>query len=296
MDDDREQMRMRGDRQSRLAYHAEVAAQKADILETRARLGEVYLARHAEHDRGELVSRETGFGKIDLRGLPAFEAALAEAQRLAKSREDRANPSKGSLEFVATGADYDAQSAAVALATSPQVLCPVIRYFQRLPILFGIGFNRASANEKILNSSHMLHVDPEDTTQLKVFVPLTVVEEDRAFYALPAPLTDIVVEKLRHTMGRLSDDVVEGIVGPGRLLNGAGPAGMACVCDTNRCLHFGGRPGRLVRDVLAFTYVLPTSTWFPRFEGDGERRVLLKKLKPRAGDIEWNALIGTELY
>ena len=295
MEDVREHVRMKGDRQARLTYHAEVAALKATAMQARAQIGKAYLVRHAAHDKGELVSRETGFGKIDLRGLPVFEAALAESLRLAEEREARVNPSKGSLEFIATGNDYDESSAALALAIAPQVLCPVIRYFQCMPILFNIGFNRAKAAERLENSSHMFHLDPEDSTQLKVFVPLTKVEADRAFYALPAPLTEVVVNKLHHTMGRLTDQAVEDLVGPGQLLSGEGPSGMACACDTNRCLHFGGRPGRLIRDVLGFTFVLPTSTWYPRFEGDGEKRVLLKKLQPRKNDSEWNALIGAEL-
>jgi hypothetical protein len=93
-------------------------------------------------------------------------------------------------------------------------------------------------------------------------------------------------------VGRVQDETVEKLVGAGKTFCGAGPAGHIVFCDTTRCLHFGGRPGRQVRDTLVFHYALPTSTWFPRSDDDGEpRRNLLPQLRA-TGDEIWDALIG----
>jgi hypothetical protein len=160
-------------------------------------------------------------------------------------------------------------------------------------VLFSVGLNRAQANSMLEGTSHYFHLDPEDVTQLKAFVRLGEVAPDRAFHALPANLTDEVIGTLpNYGVGRVQDETVEMLVGADKTFCGAGPAGHIVFCDTTRCLHFGGRPGRQVRDTLVFHYALPTSTWFPRSDDDGEaRRNLLPQLRP-TGDEIWDALIG----
>lgn len=262
-------------------------------MATRSELGRAYLQANASGPL--LIGRESGIARADLSQIPEFTAAAEECRQIAATRSSQALPTKGSLDFVATGKDFGPQSAAVALAQHAVVLAPVISYFGCLPVLFSIGFNRAQTSSMQADSSHYFHLDPEDVTQIKVFIALSDVEEDRAFHALPADLSEQVTEHLDYTAGRLTDQQVDEIVGLERLVSSAGPAGTAVFCDTNRCIHYGGRPGRLVRDLLVFTYALPTSTWFPLNDWDGVRRNLLPQLKPREGDAFWNALIGADL-
>lgn len=287
---------MRGTRQERRDYHALARETKADTFAFRRKLGDLYLARHAADDPGALISPADGFGRTDLSALAAFGAARAEAHHMIASRQGGDLATKGSLDFFAEGKSFTNDSAIIALATHPAVLAPVIRYLGCLPILFSVDINRASLNEIQPSSSHAFHLDPEDTTQVKVFVLLTDVEPDRAFHALPAHLSDTVVERLGHTMGRLTDAQVRDLVGLDKVMCGAGPAGSALFCDTNRCFHYGGRPGRLVRDMITISYVLPTSTWYPLDEADGSRRKLMVGLQARAGDAEWNALIAAKYF
>jgi hypothetical protein len=262
---------------------------KRSAIAERERLGERFAAG------ADIVDKSSGIGAMDISQTPEYAAAAAECRAIFDATGGKAAMSKGSLDFIANGkSHFGMDSACVALATSPLLLAPVTRYFGMLPILFSVGLNRARADSLLEGTSHYFHLDPEDVTQLKAFVRLGEVEPDRAFHALPANLTDDVIATLpNYGVGRVADEAVDKIVGADKTFCGAGPGGHVVFCDTTRCLHFGGRPGRLVRDTLVFHYALPTSTWFPRpNEDNGEpRRNLLPMLKP-TGDEFWDALIG----
>lgn len=289
----RDRIRSSGTRAERQAYFEEVSITKRETLARRRELGRAHLEAHQFVDCP--ISRETGLGQFDLRSSPLFHAARDEAEAFYAKRPAGTRPSKGSLEFTAGQNDFTNQSAITKLAASPALFGPVTAYFDCLPILFSIGLSRAGSGQLLAHSSHLFHLDPEDVTQVKVFVNISDVDLDRAFYALPADQSQRVVSALSYSGGRLSDDRVGEVVGLSSLVNSSGPSGMATACDTNRCLHYGGRPGKRERRMLDITYVLPTSTWFPRDAHDGERRVLLSGLSPVKDDPIWNALTGHSL-
>lgn len=289
----RDRIRSSGTRAERQAYFEEVSVAKRETLAHRRKLGRAYLEAHPIV--GRPISRETGLGQFDLRGSPLFVAARDEAEAFYAKRPAGTRPSKGSLEFTAGQNDFTNHSAITKLAASPALLGPVTAYFDCLPVLFSIGLSRAGSDRILSHSSHMFHLDPEDVTQVKLFVNISDVDLDRAFYALPADQSQRAVGALSYCGGRLSDAQVDSAVGLSALVNSAGPSGMATACDTNRCLHYGGRPGKHERRMLDITYVLPTSTWFPCDAHDGERRVLLSGLSPIKDDGIWNALIGHSL-
>jgi hypothetical protein len=286
---DREWVRSKASRAARVSYHHAMREAKHGIIAERERLG----ARFA--DGPAIIDAASGIGTLDISQTPQYAAAAAECHSILETGEGKALMSKGSLDFIANGkTHFGMQSACVALATSPLLLAPVTRYFGMLPILFSVGLNRARADSMLEGTSHYFHLDPEDVTQLKAFVRLGNVEADRAFHALPANVTDEVIAKLpNYGVGRVTDEKVDELVGAGKTFCGAGPAGHVVFCDTTRCLHFGGRPGRLVRDTLVFHYALPTSTWFPRpDEENGEPRRNLLPMLRATGDDFWDALIG----
>jgi len=285
---DREWVRMKADRATRISFHHAVREEKRAAIAERERLG----ARFAGSD---VIDKTAGIGAMDISQTPEYAAAAAECRAILADTASHMGLSKGSLDFIANGkTHFGMESACVALAASPLLLTPVTRYFGMLPVLFSVGLNRAQSNSMMEGSSHYFHLDPEDVTQLKAFVRLGEVEADRAFHALPANFTDQVIASLpNYGVGRVPDAAVDKVVGAHKAFCAAGPAGHVVFCDTTRCLHFGGRPGRLVRDTLVFHYALPTSTWFPRpGEQAGEpRRNLLPRLKP-TGEEVWDALIG----
>jgi hypothetical protein len=281
------------------AYHRHVAALKQDMLGRRAELGRAYLAQNSERDPGELISPETGVGAQNLIGAPLMRAAIDEARAMIEARAGEPIRSKASLDYYATAPDFGAESAAVRLALSPEILCPIIRYFGMLPILAELDITRAAATAMLPTTTHMFHVDPDDITQIKAFVHLSDVDMGCGpLHALPADLTERVNLQLDYPRGRLTDDEVEALVGPGKAFISTGPTGRVAYVDTSRCLHFGGRPrevGRPLRDQLVMRFLLPTCAGYPQFEGDGKPQWVMKGLEPRRDDPTWNALIGAEL-
>ena len=292
---------IRRSRQRRLLadYHARMLTVKRDVLTQRAALGKTYLRDHRDRDQGVFIPPETAIATTDQRESPAVQATIRQAKALIAERLQKPVFAKGSLEYIAFGDAFDADSAAVQWAWSPEVLCPVTRYFAMLPILADIVITRATATELLPETSHMFHADPDDITQMKVFLHLTDVDAGGGpFHALPASLSEVVGEALDYPRGRIMDEDVERVVGEGRAAASVGPAGTVTFCDTTRCYHFGGRPGRAdapIRELLIARYVLPTSTLFPQFDGDGDPDQGMSLLRPRPGDAMWNAFIGAAL-
>jgi hypothetical protein len=131
---------------------------------------------------------------------------------------------------------------------------------------------------------------------MKVFVHLNDVDEQtRPFTALRADYSERVSKALNYAKGRLTDEQVHGVVGRGHETTFLGPVGATAFCDTTRCLHFGGRPGRDTRDLIVLYYSLPTATWLPLYPGDGEARILIPMLTPNEADPYSAALLGRAL-
>jgi hypothetical protein len=279
-------------------YHEAMRVLKPEVLEQRRLIGERYLAQHADKDPGPVIDPDIGTATLPLSGHPLARATVEETRALVASRPDYIDFGKGSLDYLTKGADYSETSAVVQLAWSPEVLCPTIRYLGMMPILHNAFLTRANATEVLTTTSHMFHADPEDSTQIKAFVHISDVDAGSGpFHALPAKLSAQVIDTLGYSHGRIMDEKVDEIVGPGRAIPSIGPAGTVTLCDTTRCLHFGGRPpepGKPIRDLLVIRYHLPTSVLYPQYEGDGETPRPLK-LDPRPGDEAWNAFIGETL-
>ncbi len=274
-----------GNRAERLALHAQTAALKAEAMAARRRLAERFTGPGP-------IDRDAGYGALTLEG---FEAVREEAYGLIAARDGSAHRGKGSVDYLLNGTDFAPDGAAMRLAQSDEVLGPVCRYLGAFPILLQIDATRAGAADFLPGTTHMFHVDPADVTQVKVFVHLSQVDEDCGpFTALRADLSEQVMAALDYRGGRVTDETIEEIAGPGGTWSSIGPPGTAALCDTTRCFHYGGRPagaGKPKRDLLILHYVLPTSFVLPRFEGDGKRPRLMPQLRP-TGEESWDALIG----
>lgn len=272
----------------RVAMHQAIAAAKAEAMEARRELGRRYLQRHA----GAL---EVPFERAVAVANLAAETAAARAEGVALAKDRAAELNNGALEFPALAHDFAADSATIALAASPLIMAPVTRYCGMLPVLFNLFVTRAHTTELITTSAHLFHLDPEDVISFKVFIHLTEVDDDCGpFHALPADRSAEVIDKVGYVgIERITDEEMDRLVGWAAVVKVTGPPGTVAFADTTRCLHFGGRPrapGKPVRDMIVFQYLLPTSLLFP-VDGDAKHPRFLPHLEP-TGDPEWDALIG----
>lgn len=295
---EREYIRNKGTQPERYLYHQLAKILKQEIFTAREKLAEEYITSHQDFliNPNFTIEPTGGIAVTSFQNYPPFQAALTEAEKIIAARKDDDLLSKGSLDFLASSKkDFDNDSALTKLALDPNIVIPITRYFGCLPILFGFDLNRARSKELLNWSSHMYHLDPEDIKQIKVFIYLTDVDENSGpFTALAADKSKVVTEKLNYKIGRLEDKDVSKIVGEDSEKVCLGAKGTVVFCDTNSCLHYGGRIKERERYVMTIYYALPTSTWFPLFPGDGERRNLTPLLKASENNELEKALLGEE--
>jgi hypothetical protein len=208
-------------------------------------------------------------------------------------RAPRVFPSKDSLEFVGSAnKDFDHGSALFRLASSPLLLAPVTRYFGMFPILTGFGVTLARNEAYFRKSSQRLHFDPEDRSQLKVFVYLTDVDADSGpFMAVPATQCAHLFTRSDFILDRQDDSVVEA----GAIQPFHGPAGTVIFCDTCRCLHAGARQSARSRLMLSIEYNMPSHLGRRLFPKDNEpTRVRTAMLQPANPDRFMAALLDRD--
>jgi hypothetical protein len=297
---DRNYIAARGTRWERYAYHHIASQIKKDVIAERRRLGALYLEATRDDPHGSLVriGRDSGQGMADLSEVPAVQLGMEEALSICATRDESTCPSKGSLIFLASSkGEFNNASSLAQLAVSPALIRPITEYFGMLPILWGFDINRAASHELLETTSHMYHFDPEDISQIKVFIHLNDVKdkETRPFTAMPAPISERVSQVTGYATGRMTDEQVYAVAEPGQETVFLGPIGTAVFCDTNRCLHFGGRPGANIRDLIVLYYSMPTTTWLPLYPGDGTPRTLARQMTPVEGDPFSEALLGRTL-
>jgi len=119
-------------------------------------------------------------------------------------------------------------------------------------------------------SSRLFHCDWADTSQVKLFIYATDVDESNG----PLVLLDArSSQSLRRQIGyrfvgagyRVPDDVVESRLGVGRESKILGPAGTAVLADTSRCFHYGSRIGNgaAPRTLIMMQYLTPSAFELP---------------------------------
>jgi hypothetical protein len=158
--------------------------------------------------------------------------------------------------------DLPLDSPYMRLVLDETVVAPVASYLGMVPVLHAIdlwySFHRAEAPVR----SQRWHLDSGDTTQVKVWVHCSDVDEASGpLTVIDAATSDEVAERLAYDFGeghRVADDQVEELAGPA-VTRLEGAAGTVHFVDTSRCFHMGSRvaPGGTPRRVFVAQYLTP---------------------------------------
>ena len=177
------------------------------------------------------------------------------------------------------------------LAVDERVVGPITAYLGVLPVVAEIDLWYSVYHPRAPKSSQLWHMDPEDTTQIKLWVHLSDIGP------LSGPLTGLnaadsaaLAEAVHYNYGdgyRVPDDRVAPLFGPERHVAFEGPAGTADFIDTSRCFHFGSRvsPGGAPRRALMIQYQTPYAFKFTNYRKEAPYRALVTPSSPRLATL-----------
>lgn len=165
--------------------------------------------------------------------------------------------------------DLDQNSAVFKLATSPEMLKSVTKYFGVLPILYDVSVLHSPAASSTAHTSHyegsqLFHRDGEDFKNLKIWILASDVKlENGPTQVLPASMSKEIAKKLKYKMGtKIPNDNPFREV-ESKLIPATGTAGTTYATDTVTCFHYGSRTGvSSERLVIMFHYVTSYSGYF----------------------------------
>jgi len=156
------------------------------------------------------------------------------------------------------------------LALHPSLIYTITEYMGILPVLREISLFYSPNTEKVQGRSQAYHLDGSDLRNIKVFLfvedvthdsgPLTIIPADvseRVYYAL---------KKRKLTQKRNQkheDETIYPLIRKEDVYPLVGKKGTIVLVDTDRCYHFGSRPGTKPRWVLLFYYTSPFARNLP---------------------------------
>lgn len=159
-------------------------------------------------------------------------------------------------------------------ALQPGLIAAVADYLGMVPLLKSVSIWSSQFSPRSLESSQLFHCDGDESTQVKVFVYLSDVDQHAGpLTLLNAADSARAKERLHYRYDkqsyRVPDDAMDTIVNPERRVECVGPTGTVVVADTSHCFHFGSRVARAAqrRDVLILQYITPLAFNLPwRFD------------------------------
>ena len=164
----------------------------------------------------------------------------------------------------------DLDSPFLRFALREDILAAVANYLGTVPLITQCDAWYSVHQEKELQNSQLYHCDWTATTQIKLFVFATEVDDASGPFTLLGAETS---KKLRDKIGyqwssddsKISDETVYNAVGKSdeHVLTGAPQT--AAFVDSSRCFHFGSRvrEGAKPRVLALIQYLTPTAFSFP---------------------------------
>jgi hypothetical protein len=223
------------------------------------------LARGAQRS----IPRERGFLVVSPGALEGTADLIATTNDVIDSiGHDRLMSGKTKGGFLARGFLPDEAMAPdspyLRFALGEDVIGPIAAYLGVVPVLteFDVWYSAHGPNSP--RSSQLWHLDPADTTQVKVWVHCSDVGEDSG----PLTIVDATAsDQLADWIGyrydeehyRVPDDTVRDFAGEKGIVPLAGPSGTVAFVDTSMCFHFGSRvsAGAPPRRMVLLQYLTP---------------------------------------
>jgi len=176
--------------------------------------------------------------------------------------------------------EFRLESPYFRLALDERVVGPIAAYLGVVPIVTELDLWYSVYHPKAPKSSQLWHMDPEDTTQIKLWLHLSDIgPASGPLTGLRASDSSALADAVQYNYGdgyRVPDERVSEIVDRGRLVAFEGPAGTADFIDTSRCFHFGSRlaPGGVPRRALMVQYQTPYAFKFTNYRKEAPYRGL----------------------
>lgn len=202
-------------------------------------------------------------------------------------------------DFVARGflppSAFALESPYFRLALDERVLLPIAAYLGVVPIVTDVDIWYSVYNRRVPKSSQLWHMDPEDTTQIKLWLHLSDIGPSSGpLTGLRASDSATLAAAVDYDYGdgyRVPDERVSPLFGPERLVAFEGPAGTADFIDTSRCFHFGSRliEGGTPRRALVIQYQTPYAFEFANYRKEAPFRELATPSISRLGALALGA-------
>lgn len=215
------------------------------------------------------VSRDKGYGVLDLSGDPIIDAALELGRRKFSVDFIKKNIFHASKRDTLRACHIDLQdpenNPIRKLALHPKILKPISEYLGTVPVLATAHTWLSPNNQNFeATASQLFHFDREDRRQIKCFIPIEAITEDCG------PLTLIpAAESLKffqwHVKNggdatfkqRFSDERVHACYGAEHEVQMTGAPGLVAMVDTSSCLHYGSRNGLKHKHHFMLQYYTP---------------------------------------
>jgi hypothetical protein len=150
------------------------------------------------------------------------------------------------------------------LALDDDVIRAITAYLGVVPVLTTFNIWYSAHGQEAPKSSQLWHLDPADTTQIKMWVHCSDVGPDSGpLTIVDAATSDQFAERVgyRYESGhyRVGDDEMRDGVGEDAIMPLTGETGTVGLVDTSRCFHFGSRvsAGATPRRMVMFQYLTP---------------------------------------
>lgn len=233
------------------------------------------LGRQMVQESGAASIPEDGYLRLDLTDDPDLQRCLEYCAEIAKQARLDLQSSSAQKSFLI---DYqlDLQDPAhlpiQKIATSPKLLSPICGYLRCMPVLNYAAIWYSPNSEFEIGRSQNYHFDADGPRNVKAFIPINDITVDSGpLTLLPARISEAAYKKLnrKRLVNRRSEKITDELLFESAGVDPAEQIVLTCkrgevgLVDTDRCYHFGSRPGTTPRLLLQLFFSMPFSRELP---------------------------------